>query len=256
MEFAIINGRREVPTPRCRGTCPVCGEPVLAKCGSKIVWHWSHGSNRHCDPWWENETVWHRDWKACFPEAQREVVHFDVTGEKHVADVQTARGMIIEFQNSPMPPDELRGRERFYGKMIWIVNGASFKDRFHILDSLPDPRSEFARDLVFDRQTVESLGSGFWRKSENPAWSGPNDLVRAHRMREIETEIAKNYRGHHRFDWQRPRDVWYAATVPVFFDFGGPTLCRLLPYDDRGLRCVRRVGKRDLVAKNGGTYAA
>jgi hypothetical protein len=45
--------------------------------------------------------------------------------------------------------------------MMWIVNGASFKDRFHILDSLPDSRSEFARDLVFDQQTVESLGSGF-----------------------------------------------------------------------------------------------
>jgi hypothetical protein len=71
-------------------------------------------------------------------------------------------------------------------------------------------------------------------------------------MKEVETEIAKNYTGHHRFDWQRPRDVWYGATAPVFFDFGEPVLWRLLLYDDRGLRCLRKLRKRDLVTKNGG----
>jgi hypothetical protein len=81
-----------------------------------VYWHWSHAGTRHCDPWWENETDWHRRWRSYFPEAEREIVHFDDVGEKHVADVKTSRGMVIEFQHSAMPPDELRARETFYGR--------------------------------------------------------------------------------------------------------------------------------------------
>ena len=229
---------------------------MLAKCGPKVIWHWAHAGRRHCDPWWENETAWHRQWKSYFPEAAREVVHFDSTGERHVADVKTSRGMVIEFQNSPMPLDELRSREAFYGKLMWIVNGTSFADRFHILSPLPDPRSAFAQDLVFCEQRVDWLGRGFWRKSENPHRLGPNDLVRMHSMTEIEDDIRKNHVGHHLFDWKRPRDVWYDAAAAVFLDFGGEMLWRLGRYDDRGLRCIRRVSKKDLVVKNGGTYAS
>lgn len=77
----------------------MCGDLVQAKCGTKVVWHWAHKGRLHCDPWWENETDWHRAWKARFPEECREIVRFDEKGEKHVADVLTKRGMVIEFQN-------------------------------------------------------------------------------------------------------------------------------------------------------------
>jgi competence protein CoiA len=227
---------------------------MLAKSGPKVVTpYWSHIGKRRCDAWWENETEWHRRWKSCFPAGQREIVHFDEAGEKHVADVKTSRGMVIEFQNSPMPLDELRAREAFYGKMMWIVNGTSFKARFHILSPLPDPASKFAEDLVFREQRVEHLGRGFWRKSENPGWANAA-LVRTHSMNEIATEILENHRGHHLFDWKRPRDVWYAARAPVFFDLGGPELLWLQTYDDRGLRCIRKVRKNDVVSKNGGVH--
>ena len=46
-----------------------------------------------------------------------------ITGEKHIADVRTPHGLVIEVQNSPLHPEEMRSRERFYKKTVWIVNG-------------------------------------------------------------------------------------------------------------------------------------
>ena len=53
------------------------------------MWHWAHRGSRFCDPWWENETEWHRSWKGQFPVNWQEVVHQAETGEKHIADVKT-----------------------------------------------------------------------------------------------------------------------------------------------------------------------
>src|SRR5947208_2143264 len=56
---------------------------------------------------------------------------------------------------------ELRSREQFYGRMIWVVNGPSFRAT---LDKLPDPKSEFAQDLCLaagkSNGAVESSGVG------------------------------------------------------------------------------------------------
>jgi len=85
---------------------------------------WSHQTRRSCDPWWENETEWHRRWKNYFPNDFQEVIHVDeASGERHIADIKTVNNMIIEFQNSNIKPEEVVSREKFYGKMLWIVNG-------------------------------------------------------------------------------------------------------------------------------------
>lgn len=97
---------------------------MIAKCGRVKVWHWSHKGRPPCDPWWESETEWHRSWKSKFPIERQEHVAFDpATGEKHIADVKTPRGLVIEFQHSPISPEEIRTREAFYEEMIWIVDG-------------------------------------------------------------------------------------------------------------------------------------
>lgn len=44
------------------------------------------------------------------------------TGEKHVADVRTGNGMVIEFQHSVISFREARSRERFYPRMMWVVD--------------------------------------------------------------------------------------------------------------------------------------
>ena len=103
--------------------CPCCDTPVVAKCGTKKVHHWSHKTKKTCDNWWENETQWHRNWKSHFPKEWQEVVMFDnVTGEKHIADVRNAKGTVIELQNSSIKPEEVQSRNEFYKNIVWVVN--------------------------------------------------------------------------------------------------------------------------------------
>lgn len=126
--FAIIDGARRKPEPNLRGKCQCCEQIMIAKCGDIKAWHWAHKSKKSCDPWWENETEWHRSWKNMFPVEWQEVVHKDpLTGEKHIADVKTDTGMFIEFQNSPIKIAEQLAREKFYQDMVWVVNGARRK---------------------------------------------------------------------------------------------------------------------------------
>lgn len=103
--------------------CPTCGAPVIAKCGDHRVWHWAHRGIRTCDPWWESETEWHREWKNKFPTGWQEIVQTAQSGEKHIADVKTESGMVIEFQHSFLKAEERIARESFYRKMVWVVDG-------------------------------------------------------------------------------------------------------------------------------------
>jgi hypothetical protein len=75
---------------------------MVAKCGPRVMHHWAHAGRRNCDPWWENETPWHREWKNLFPEDCREVSHTAPDGEVHRADIKTPAGIVIEVQHSNM----------------------------------------------------------------------------------------------------------------------------------------------------------
>jgi hypothetical protein len=98
---------------------------MVAKCGNVRIWHWAHQRGRVCDDhWWKNETEWHRAWKEQFPVQWQEVLHRAENGDRHIADVKTDQGWVLEFQNSYIKPEERRSREIFYQKMIWVVNGA------------------------------------------------------------------------------------------------------------------------------------
>ncbi|MEO2055951.1 MAG: competence protein CoiA family protein, partial [Flavobacteriaceae bacterium] len=96
---------------------------VIAKCGDKNIHHWAHKSNKECPHWWENETKWHRDWKNQFQEDWKEVIHISETGEKHIADIKTPNGLVVEFQHSYIKPEEILARNNFYKNIIWIVDG-------------------------------------------------------------------------------------------------------------------------------------
>lgn len=127
MEFALVDGQRRKPEPGLSGRCQVCSSPVISKCGERRIWHWAHLGERNCDHWWESETQWHRDWKNRFPSDWQEIVHRAESGEKHIADMKTAHGCVIEFQHSYLKPDERRARESFYKPMVWVVNGQRLK---------------------------------------------------------------------------------------------------------------------------------
>ena len=128
-KYALVDGtRREADKSGLRGTCQFDGHPMVARCGPIRKPHWAHLGAYTCDPWWESETQWHRDWKALFPAEWQEVLHVDkATGEKHIADVETDKGWVFEFQHSRIKPEERQARDAFYPKLIWIVDGTRRK---------------------------------------------------------------------------------------------------------------------------------
>lgn len=132
MKFALVNGDKTEAQPGLRrGACIFCQSETIAKCGSVKIWHWAHKSKIPCDPWWENETGWHRKWKKHFPPEWQEIRHADsVSGERHIADIKTASGLIVEFQYSAIRPEEIQRREKFYKDMVWVVNGTRLKNNY------------------------------------------------------------------------------------------------------------------------------
>jgi len=128
MKFALIGNTKTIAYKGAKGICPNCGSEVIAKCGDLKQQHWAHKAISNCDPWWENETEWHRNWKNNFPIAWQEIIKYDSqTGEKHIADICTNEGLIVEFQHSHLDSIERLKRESFYKPMIWIVDGTRLK---------------------------------------------------------------------------------------------------------------------------------
>lgn len=239
MQYADVNGIKSSPSPNLKGKCFCCDSEVIAKCGSFKIWHWAHKDLKSCDPWWENETEWHRQWKNYFPKENQEIVHFDQkTGEKHIADVKTNNGVVIEFQNSPMSIEELESRESFYGNMIWIINGSKFKNRFFIYDKLPKPDSRPHKENIFFRRTDKHAGA-FYSKAKNYR---KNNLYEVHGIKEIEREIEEEYDGHHLYHWSNPKKVWYNSSKKIFIDLGGDELIELLKYA-HNLYCIKKWNK-------------
>jgi competence protein CoiA len=249
MKYANVDGEKSEAFPKGRGKCILCEKDVMAKCGNVKVHHWSHINLKHCDNWWENETDWHRKWKSHFPIEWQEVVHIDLnTGEKHIADVKSSTGLIFEFQNSPITLDELSSREKFYKKMIWVVNGEKFANNFHILGKLPNQNLEEFKDIAFMPTEKEYLGRGFYRYSENPDHEDPSSFVLIHPFKEIQESVNKFYVGHHLFDWTKYRNVWFKAESKVFLDFGDNLIWRLMKYDTK-LWCVRKFTKEAFIRR-------
>ena len=271
MQYALVNGRKSEACRGIRGECPLCGHPTVAKCGPRVMHHWAHASRRNCDPWWENETDWHREWKELFPKECREVSHTAPNGEIHRADIKTPTGIIIEIQHSAMTDEERESRESFYQNLVWIEDGRGFRNRFAILGKLPDPGSEICRKLVWWPPRPPPARNLFGPPWERIArFIRVSDIVEAHpeftkasirktgkipsgilvyssEYWEVEREVEAHCIGHHQFYWTRPRRTWLDAVCPVYIDFGEEILWRIETYDETGMQCVRPIARRKLV---------
>lgn len=254
MQYALVDGQRQEPFQRGKGSCPTCGASMLAKCGPRVMHHWAHQVRRNCDPWWENETEWHREWKNLFPESCREISHTAADGEVHRADIKTPTGIYVEVQHSSMTDAERTAREGFYQNLVWVVDGRAFRHNFDIYHMLPDPKSVLSQDLVWAKAARHMHGANngiYCRVSANLAHY-PGVTKTTLRGGFIEgftkkTEVEESYCGYHQYYWVRPRKTWLDATCPVYIDFGGDRLCRLEVYDETGLRCIRLIAKRKFV---------
>lgn len=49
MKYAFVNNQRVEAQKGMKGICPVCQQPVIAKCGQIKVNHWAHSKSSHCD---------------------------------------------------------------------------------------------------------------------------------------------------------------------------------------------------------------
>lgn len=170
MQFALVDDARLAPARGLVGRCPVCGDPMIPKCGTERIHHWAHLGERRCDPWKENESQWHRNWKALFPPEWREIVRVDQQGVKHVADVRTLKGLVLEFQRSPISTQERASRELFHQNMVWVVDGTQQKlarRRF------AENRSALQRTLVKGTYLCRSLNEVFpqrWLNCQVPVF--------------------------------------------------------------------------------------
>jgi len=196
------------------------------------------------------------------------VTHTAPEGEVHRADIKTPTGIVIEVQHSTMTDEERESREAFYGNLIWIVDGRSFRNRFHVGWMLPDPNAVGFEDIVWFHQPRDAFKytsawthgvAPFWRISEErkryadltreniETVMRPDGLVLFHDGDEVRDQVEASYRGHHQFHWSRPRRTWFDAKCPVYIDFGEDVLYQLVKYDDRLGLGVRLVAKRKLI---------
>jgi hypothetical protein len=95
-------------------------------------------------------------WKNKFPEEQIEV---SMSG--HRADAVRTDGMVIEFQNSSLSVEEIKERERTYGRMVWLFNGTSLK---HSLRPWTEDEREYGRSsLISLRHKNATTWTFRWR---------------------------------------------------------------------------------------------
>jgi competence CoiA-like predicted nuclease len=219
MIWAQIENNKILASPNAKAFCPMCKEKVIAKCGNKYVWHWSHIHKKDCDEWFESESVWHLLWKNTFGKNKSEIT-ISKGQKKHRADVFTESGIVIELQNSPISSEIIKEREEFYGeKMLWIINGQ------HLRQSC---------EFVFEKI--------------NPYAISNNSKLRRDAIREkIMAEIPL-------IKWFRAKRNWQAARRNIFIDFGEDNLF----WVEEGMGTKRTIGvyveKKAFLKKYGGDY--
>jgi competence protein CoiA len=168
MKFALVNGQKVEASKRENGNCIFCSSRVIAKCGEIKVHHWAHLGIRQCDSWLESETEWHRLWKNKFSiEWQEQILYDEITKEKHIADVCTDKGFVVEFQHSHMNPIERSKREEFYKNMVWVVDGTRLKKDYPRLQSSMRHFRQISRN-TYQIEAIHECFPQTWTESAVP----------------------------------------------------------------------------------------
>ena len=157
MHFALLDNMRVEPEKGLEGViCPICRQPVYARCGEVRIAHWAHKSVIDCDPWQEPETQWHRDWKNLFGDLQEQMHEKD--GTRHMADVKTPDGTIVEFRHGYINAEGQRTRQAFFGEtMFWVVDCASNPKR---VERFKDNRCCLNRERVSGHEVWNTREAG------------------------------------------------------------------------------------------------
>lgn len=160
MQHAIdISGNKITPSYSGEiALCDFCKEKVIGKCGKIYIWHWQHVHHAKCDLWKEGETDWHRAWKNKFPIDWQEII-IEKNDKKHIADIFTSNGVVIEFQNSMISSSTIAERERFYENVIWVINAQTFKNNLLTVDISSNLLAEIENRYLIQRSSLKRHSS-------------------------------------------------------------------------------------------------
>ena len=92
-------------------------------------------------------------------------------GEKHIADVKTVHGSVIEFQHSFITSEERLSRDNFYPKLVWVVDGLRRKrDKEQFFNALKDGVQITPNPMLMKIYTEESRILNEWSSSKVPVF--------------------------------------------------------------------------------------
>lgn len=275
MQFALYNNLRKEAEPKLKGLCLHCKNEVIAKCGSKNMWHWAHVKAENCDAWSEPETEWHRNWKNCFG-AEFSEIRIEKDNAYHIADVINKNGIVFEFQNSSISAEIIKKREAFYGeKMIWVINGNSFKDNFRIyeeeylinwkftiLDEFGSVNYQIQNALIIEDWQVKQDAVKYYLKQNKFEYNKEQKIYyldlnktlnknREQLVVKFNSDLLDLYSnnkpltisGKVDFVWEHYRRSWQECERPVFIDFGKDLLLQITA----GMG--KKYGKGNMVSK-------
>lgn len=154
MRYAHHGHTRIEAQPSVRAECQLCETELYAACGEIQRWHWRHVNKKDCDPWYSYKSDWHIDWQNKFPESWREVV-INKNGVKHIADIQTLKKIVIEFQHSSISTYQIRERESFYQNMLWVINAQEFKDNFRIRSNVNSKLRNLEQEKRYEETVIQ-----------------------------------------------------------------------------------------------------
>lgn len=252
MKFALVNGKRvEANISGDIALCPFCEKPVRAYCGPIKVHHWKHVELELCDSWFEPETDWHRKWKNFFDHESQEVIKRDpITNEKHIADVYLPRlDLVIEFQHSSIALNELKAREDFYKKMIWVVDAEPHLDNIklrendysnfynHVIQPLIRKNNAEALKLKKEKNYSEEQIELFHKKK----WEYINAF---------EEKLEKDYTAQNYFllEWKYLPERWKVSSKPMFFDLHDLYIYHIIEIiENANVFLVKRFSKKDFL---------
>ncbi|REJ81332.1 MAG: hypothetical protein DWQ44_09770 [Bacteroidetes bacterium] len=272
MKFAISEtGQKLQAHPKGRAFCANCKSVVIAKCGDFNIWHWAHESSIDCDSWnYEPKTDWHEKWQKLFGDDQSEI-SVQHGNECHRADILTNDGLAIEIQNSPISPADIYAREKFYDKMIWVINSKAFKHNLILKEYSSDtgkeiwfrwvrpypPDSDLSFAVVipddddndqilqavkqceFTKAFDKEQNIHFWTiKKYTFQQSLPKEIFNAFTSYLLDKKLQHNlddrisYKS--KFRWLHLRKIWTTATKPKFIDLNNGYLFYIKTLHENG----------------------
>lgn len=123
--------------------------------------------------------------------------------DDHRADVLTPKG-VIEFQKSSISTKEIREREQFYGRMVWVIDAVDFN--LEKSTCLHWKKLKAAHPVLRDVSLFDSL------------LEAANERAKFRRANYGAIDQAWEAEPHYRWLW--PRKSWLAAQKTLFLDRG------------------------------------